>query len=169
LDHGKWIAASTTALSLIAPLANDAKRLARPWSSQGQGSARTFSGSCRGTAMISRAQGGTSSSMAATVTVSDFESVSRPTVDSRAMVLGGGICRRLAPLPFPAVAATFSCSWRSSGDSHDRRSASQMFAQKRPTVSLSSVELTSDVGVRANPRIGVLAMMESTWAFCRSL
>jgi hypothetical protein len=66
-------------------------------------------------------------------------------------------------------AATFSCSWRSSGDSHDRRSASQMFAQKRPTVSLSSVELTSDVGVRANPRIGVLAMMESTWAFCRSL
>src|SRR3979490_3187923 len=94
----KAIAALTAALSLMTPVANDATGLARARSIQGSRSAWDFLPIIGGNAaLVSRAstRSGRRSSMAATVTVSDFESVFRLMVISRAMVLAEGIRWRL--------------------------------------------------------------------------
>jgi len=98
------IAALTAALSFVIPLANDVTEVARGESVlEPQDRAETFSGSWRGTramTSLASARGSTPSSMAATVTVSDFQSESRLTVVSRAMVLAGGIRSRFSLLAF---------------------------------------------------------------------
>jgi hypothetical protein len=70
--------------------------------------------------------------MAATVTVSDFESVSRPTGRQSGDGSGWKNLSQACAFAFSSSleafsAATFSCSWRSSGGNHGRRGASQSF------------------------------------------
>src|SRR3954447_8704578 len=83
LDQGEVIAALTAAWSLLMPLANAATRLGRARPSQGSRSAGDFLRIMAWKAvMISRAatRTGTPPSIAATVTVSDLDRLSRPMV-----------------------------------------------------------------------------------------
>jgi hypothetical protein len=98
-DQGEVMAAATAALSLRTPVAKEATRLDRARSNHGSSASkhrlRTIDWK---SATISRAstKGGTPLSTAATVTVSDLDSRSRPIARSRAMVRAAGV--RVSPL-----------------------------------------------------------------------
>jgi hypothetical protein len=94
LDQGSVIAARTAASSFATPLANEATILARARSIHGVSPSSALRRIIKWkSAMISRASTrvGTPASIAATVTVSGFESRSRPIVRRRAIVLAEGI------------------------------------------------------------------------------
>ncbi len=97
LDQTEAIAARTAAMSFVTPLAKEATRLARDRSIQASCSVSAFARTIAWKAAIaSRASTsrGTPPSIAATVTVSDLDSISRPVVMSRAIVLAEGVrCR----------------------------------------------------------------------------
>jgi len=89
-DQAEEMAAQTAALSFVTPFANEATKLDRARSGHGSSLMSDFRRIIAwksATISLASTSNVTPPSIAATITVSAFESLSRPTVSSRAIVL----------------------------------------------------------------------------------